>query len=232
MRIRRMLCLILLTATVDAPMWAQTVQPVIVEYRGKADGKLALTNDTDAPMAVVLEAKSFSISPEGKGIFRPLDKSIHLALSSMSVKLQPKQMYYVFYSATVERLPAWFTVYATFSKLTHSPGLDVRVMLPHTVYLYQKQSLAEANVEVKDAEYSARSGKVTLTLENTGDALARVQDVKVTGNHGEAESAGFPFLPGALRRVEVDWDHDAPPQQIALRFDHFTVKRPLIAKDE
>jgi hypothetical protein len=232
MRIRMLLCLLLLSAAVDMRLSAQTVQPVIVEYRGKAEGKLALTNDTDSPMAVVLEPKSFSISPEGKGIFRPLDKSIHLELSSMSVKLQPKQTYYVFYSATVERLPAWFTVYATFSKLTHSAGLDVRIMLPHTVYLYQKQALPESNVAVKDAVYSARTGKVTLTLENTGDDLARVQEVKVTGNHGEAESAGFPFLPGALRRVEVDWDYDLPPDQIALRFDHFTVKRPLIAKDE
>src|ERR1700750_2616572 len=111
---------------------AQTVQPVILEYKGKADGKFALTNDTLAPMVAVLEPKSFRISPDGKGTFRVLDGGIHVELSSMSVKLQPKQTYYVFYKATADRLPAWFTIYTTFSSPQHSNGLDVRLMVPHT----------------------------------------------------------------------------------------------------
>ncbi len=81
---------------------AQTVQPVIVEYKGKADGKLAVTNNTLQAMVVVLEPKSFSITTEGKGIFRTLDPGIHLELSAMSFRLQPKQTYYVFYKATAD----------------------------------------------------------------------------------------------------------------------------------
>jgi hypothetical protein len=47
--------------------FGQTVQPVISEYQMKADGKFALTNGTLTPMVVVLEPKSFSITPDGQG---------------------------------------------------------------------------------------------------------------------------------------------------------------------
>ena len=211
---------------------AQSVQPVIVEYKGKADGKLAVTNNTLMPMVVVLEPKSFSITPEGKGIFRPLDKDIHVELSAMSVKLQPKQTYYVFYKASSERLPAWFTVYATFVSAQHSPGLDVRIMLPHTVYLYQKQPLVLADVQVKDVIYSTRLRKVICTLNNAGDSLARVQEVKASGQHESSDIAGFPFLPGMERRLEIDWKEDTPPTELSLKFEHFSMKRPVTVSDE
>jgi hypothetical protein len=100
------------------------------EYQLKADGKFALTNGTLTPMIVVLEPKSFSITPDGQGVFRSLDRAIHVELSAMSARLEPGQTYYVFYKAHADQLPAWFTVYSTFSSLQHHPGLDVRIMLP------------------------------------------------------------------------------------------------------
>jgi len=215
------------TLWLSAALLAQTVQPVIVEYKGKADGKLALTNDTLSPMVVMLEPKSFSITPEGKGVFRPLDSNIHVELSSMSVKLQPKQTYYVFYKATADKLPAWFTVYATFSSPLHSEGLDVRIMLPHTVYLYQKQPLTENQVQVKNLLYSPESRRLTCDIENDGDALARVQSVHATGDHVTGEASGFPLLPGASRHIEMDWKESTSPSLIDFRFEHFDLKRPV-----
>jgi hypothetical protein len=215
-----------------AGLRAQTVQPVIVEYTGKAEGKLTLTNNTDLPMAVVLEPMSFSIEANGRGVFRPLDAGIHLELSSMSARLTPRQTYYVFYSATATRLPAWFTVYATFSQVRHGDGLEMRIMLPHTVYLYQKQPLDKADVRLKEAVYSLRSHKLTCTFENAGNSLARVQQVKATGKHDQAEASGFPFLPGEMRRVEMDWDKASAPDQILVRFEHFTVKWPVNAVND
>jgi hypothetical protein len=217
------------TLWLSAAMLAQTVQPVIQEYKGKADGKLALTNDTLSPMVVVLEPKSFSITPEGKGVFRPLDSDIHVELSSMSVKLQPKQTYYVFYKATADKLPAWFTVYATFSSPIHSDGLDVRIMLPHTVYLYQKQPLAENEVQVKNLVYSPGTRRLTCDIENDGDALARVQAVRATGDHASGDLAGFPLLPGGLRHIQMDWKESTSPSLIDFRFEHFDLKRPVTA---
>lgn len=127
---------------------AQTVQPVISEYQVKADGKFALTNGTLTPMVVVLEPKSFSITPDGQGVFRPLDRDIHVELSAMSARLEPGQTYCVFYKAHADQLPAWFTVCSTFSSVQHHPGLDVRIMLPHTVYLYQKHPLNKEEINI------------------------------------------------------------------------------------
>ena len=216
----------------SAALMAQTVQPVIVEYKGKADGKFEITNNTQMPMVVVLEPKSFSITPEGRGIFRPLDSSVHVELSTMSVKLQPKQTYYVFYKASSDRLPAWFTLYATFSSAQHSPGLDVRIMLPHTVYLYQKEALSQTDVDIKSAVYSARTKKVTLTLSNSGTSLARVQDVVAKGGKDSLDVAGFPFLPGAERHLEMDWTGENPQTELSLRFEHFSVKHVVNAAED
>jgi hypothetical protein len=79
-------------------------------------------------LVVLLEPKSFSITPDGQGVFRPLDHDIHVDLSAMSAPLEPGQTYYVFYKAHADHLPAWFTVYSTFSPLQHGPGMDVRIM--------------------------------------------------------------------------------------------------------
>ena len=208
---------------------AQTVQPVIVEYKGKADGKFAVTNNTLSPMVVVLEPKSFSINSSGRGIFRPLDPGIHLELSSMSMKLQPKETYYVFYKASADKLPAWFTVYATFASPQHSEGLDLRMMLPHTVYLYQKEAMTEESIQVKDLAYNEGEKKIICDLENDGSALGRVQSVHATGDHATGEASGFPLLPGTSRHVEVDWKEESPPTEIEFRFERFKLKRPVSA---
>jgi hypothetical protein len=135
---------------------AQTVEPVISEYGVNADGKFALTNGTLIPMVVVLEPKSFSITPDGQGVFRPLDHDIHVDLSAMSARLEPGQTYYVFYKAYADRLPAWFTVYSTFSSLQHGPSMDVRIMLPHTVYLYQKKASGQRRDQYRLGDLGAR----------------------------------------------------------------------------
>jgi len=206
---------------------AQTVQPVIVEYKVKASGKFALTNNTLTPMAVVLEPKSFSITPDGNGVYRPLDPDIHVQLSAMSFRLEPKQTYYVFYKAMADKLPAWFTVYSVFSTLRHSSGLDVRILLPHTVYIYPKKPLQENEVHVSQAAYLVTSKRIVCDLQNGGADLGRVQEVRATSGHESATAAGFPLLPGSLRHVEVSWNGKEPPQMLLIRFEHFTLKQPL-----
>jgi hypothetical protein len=71
----------------------------------------------------------------------------------MSARLEPGQTYYIFYKAHADHLPAWFTVYSTFSPLQHGPGMDVRIMLPHTVYLYQKKPLAKEEINIASATW-------------------------------------------------------------------------------
>ncbi|MFT4112690.1 hypothetical protein [Silvibacterium sp.] len=213
-------------------LYAQTVEPVIVEYQGKGEGRITLTNTADVPVAVVLEAKSFTIGPDGNGIFRPLDEAIHLRLSSTSARVMPHDKYYVFYSVAADHLPAWLTVYATFSPLHHGQAMDLRIMLPHTIYLYQKDRLTEGDVKVSAARFDAQAHKVICTLENESGRLARVRQVKVTGGHDghdEADAAGFPFLPGAERQVEIAWKAAEAPGEIAFQFDGFRVKSGVAA---
>jgi len=211
---------------------AQSVSPVIVEYKGKAAGQIALVNNTLTPLAVVLEPRSFSITPEGNGIYRPLDSSIHVKLSSTSARIDPGQTYYVFYSATADKLPAWFTVYSVFSKVQHTGGLDVRILLPHTVYIYPKKQPARVAVQVDPPVYSVRAGRVECDIENNSAELTRVQEVRLTSAAKSESTAGFPLLPGGHRHLELNWSEKEPPETMVLQFAHNALKEPIHSSDQ
>jgi hypothetical protein len=215
MRLIGIMCLL------SAKLLAQTVQPVIAEYKSRGEGKFMVTNNTLAALVVLLEPKSFDITPEGRGLFRPLDKGIRVELSSTSLKLAPHQTAYVFYKADAEVLPAWFTVYATFSQPQHGTGLDVRIMLPHTVYLYQKDAMQAGDIEIIDATYSMSSHKLICNLINYSKTLGRVQSVKASTDKESADANGFPMLPGRRRQVEMEWKGKEPPREIYFQFEHF-----------
>lgn len=225
LRMQKWLCIALLSCGCQA--FAQTVSPVIVQSKVKASGRIALLNNTLAPMAVVLEPKSFSITPQGNGVYRPLDADIHLQLSSMSFRIEPGQTYYVFYKATADKLPAWFTIYSVFSSVHHGSGLDVRILLPHTVYLYPKRPLAKEKDEiyVTQAAYVRTQKKVVCDVENSGPDLQRVQEVRVTSAGQSQSAAGFPLLPGGKRHLEIAWTDGEIPQTILLQFPDFVVKQ-------
>jgi hypothetical protein len=215
-----------------ATMFAQTIQPVISEYTVKADGRFDLTNDTLTPVAVVLEPKSFSIGLDGKGTFRPLDPSIHVELSTMSVRLEPHQTYYVFYKAHANTLPAWFTVYAVFSPIQKGDGVKVRIMLPHTVYLYQKKTIAKEAIDVQNVAYLTGRDTIVCDLDNLSPSLVRVQEVSVAGGKAPVLANGFPLLPHSPRHLEIPWKQASPPSYVVLHFPHFDVKEPVSVKDQ
>lgn len=218
----------LLALLLSASSLAQTVSPPVVEYQQKADGQLVLTNNSLTTYVVVVEPKSFSINREGRDIFRPLDPSVHLKLSSMSFKLLPKQSYTVFYSATSDTLPAWFTVYSTFSQLQHGPGVNLRIMLPHTVYLYQKTPLAKSAVKLTDALYDPDKKVVSFDVENVSSAYGRVRSSEARAGHETVEMSGFPLLPNSPRHVEAAWTGKVAPEQVHLHFDNFDLTQPIV----
>jgi hypothetical protein len=224
---RKLLILVLLATGCCA--FAQSVSPVIVEYKAKAEGRISLVNNTLVPLAVVLEPKSFSITPDGNGAYRDLDPDIHLKLSSMSFRIDPGQTYYVFYSAKADKLPAWFCVYAAFSKVQHAKGLDVRILLPHTVYIYPKKPHSKTSQVAFKGAVQFANGKVSFDLTNAGEDLTRVREVKILSGGKPVTSAGFPMLPGGERHVEVKWTDAEPPQTLELDFDHDTMKQPILA---
>lgn len=211
---------------------AQTVQPVIVEYDRIARGSFELVNNTLVPLNVVLETRSFTVAPDGQPRFMPLDTHIRVKLAAMSFRIPPQQTQRVFYEARAERLPAWFVIYANFTGARTPSGLKLQIELPHTVYLLQKSPLRRDDVELLSADYSPTDGRITLELRNLGGKLGRVISAEVIAAGRKRVLPGFPLMPGAQRRVVLDWQDTHPPEKVMFRFKKFAIERKLAVQRE
>ena len=213
--------------TAPAVTVAQSVRPVIVEYKGQARGKVEVVNDSLFPINVVLEPKSFDINEAGQGLYRSLDPSIHLKLSAMSFRIPPQQSRYAFYEAASDTLPAWFVLTCTFSGLPQQAGLNIQLELPHTVYMVQKDPLGQGDVNVQSASFQSAPRRVGIRIQNVGPNLGRVVDWQVSSAQKTKHFAGFPLLPKNSREMQGDWDATDPPNRFEIRFQHFTIKQSL-----
>lgn len=233
--LRQLTCGIFVLALSTAAI-GQTVSPVISELGNPAKGRVEYVNDSLTPLNVVLEAKSFTVSEKGELSYRPLDPSIHLKLSATSFRIQPKQTYYVFYEASAPPSPTWFVIYASFSGFPFrtAQGMNVRLQLPHTVYLLPKQRAEKADVRVVRAELDAADNKVVLEVENTGDNFGRVLQTQLVNGRKKEDAPGFPIFPHSKRILEVPLDakaeRDSVPTEVSLQFDNFKVEEKLQVK--
>lgn len=224
-----MLCIFVLHTVTPA----QTVRPVINELNNPAKGHVEYVNDSLMPLNVVLEAKSFTVSETGEITYRPLDPSIHLKLSTTSFRIQPQQTYYVFYEASSPQSPNWFVIYAAFSGFPFrtAQGMNVRLELPHTVYLLPKQAVEKAEVHVNRAELDATKNLVTLEVENTGNNFGRILQTYLLYSNKKQDAPGFPIFPHSKRILEVPLDQKADaenvPINVSFQFDKFKVEEKL-----
>ena len=222
--------------TLSAIGMAQTVRPVIDELGNPAKGRVEYVNDGDTPLNVVLEAKSFTVSETGVAEYRPLDPNIHLKLSATSFRIQPKQSYFVFYEASTTVNPNWFVIYASFSGFAFrtAQGMNVRLQLPHTVYLLPKEKPGKADVRVVRAELDEAHDKVLLEVENTGNNFGRVLQTQLVNGRKKQEEPGFPIFPHSKRILELPLDaksvKDALPTDVSLQFENFKVEEKLQIK--
>ena len=213
--------------------FAQTVRPVINELNNPAKGRVEYVNDGLTPLNVVLEAKSFTVSETGEITYRPLDPDIHVKFSATSFRVQPQQTYYVFYEASSTKSPDWFVVYASFSGYTFrtAQGMNVRLQLPHTVYLLPKQAVEQPEIHVTRAELSPAENKVTLEVENTGDNFGRVLQTQLLYSKKKQEAPGFPVFPHSKRLLEVTLEEKAQgenvPIEVSFQFEKFKVEEKL-----
>ena len=209
---------------------AQTVSPVILEYREKAKGSFQLTNDTVVPMSVSIEPRSFSVDPEGNPKFRKLDEQIKVRLSTTSFRLGPRQTFTIFYDATAAQVPAWFTIYSTVTGPPNPNGLQLAVELPHTVYLLTKKLLARESVAVLSANFKkGPEAEVEAEIESRAQEFGRVQLVEVFSATGKKEYGGFPLFPGQRRLLSLEWDQAGAPQRVVLTFEKFKVEQAITA---
>jgi hypothetical protein len=212
----------------------QTVRPLINELNNPAKGRVEYVNDGITPLNVVLEAKSFTVSETGEVTYRPLAPDIHLKLSATSFRVQPQQTYYVFYEASAPKTPTWFVIYASFSGYTFrtAQGMNVRLQLPHTVYLLPKQPVAQADIHVIRAELRPAENKVLLEVENTGDNFGRILQTELMySKKKQQEAPGFPVFPHSKRILEVALDEKAEgenvPVEVSLQFEKFKLEEKL-----
>jgi hypothetical protein len=226
----------ILALALSATAFAQTVRPVINELGNPAKGRVEYVNDGLTPLNVVLEARSFTVSENGELSYRPLDPSIHLKLSATSFRIQPQQTYYVFYEASAPPSPKWFVIYASFSGFPFrtAQGMNVRLQLPHTVYLLPKQRVEKSDVHVVRAELNTAQNKVLLEVENTGDNFGRVLQTQLANGKKKQDASGFPIFPHSKRILEVPLDAksgaDSSPTEVSFQFDNFRVEGRLQVK--
>lgn len=225
-RLRRV-SLPLLAGAALAPLAAaaQTVSPPIAEYQEKARSSFQLSNGTLFPLNVVLEVRGFSVTERGEVMDAPLDTGrVRVKLSAMSFRIPPRGTYTVFYEATADTAPAWFNILSAMTGARTDNGLNVRILLPHVVYLNQKQALARADVAVRAVDFDSAGGKVRVQLENLSPRLGRVLQVSATREDAASEpGAGFPLFPHSLRWTELPWADSLPPERLAVRFAKFTI---------
>jgi hypothetical protein len=225
-RLRRA-SLLLLAGGFCAPLAAaaQTVSPPIAEYQERARSSFQLSNGTLFPLNVVLEVRGFSVSEQGEVVDAPLDTSrVQVKLSAMSFRIPPRGTYTVFYEATADSAPAWFNILSAMTGARTDNGLNVRILLPHVVYLNQKQTLARADVAVRAVDYDSAGGRVRVQLENLSPRLGRVLQVSAGREKAASEpGAGFPLFPHSLRWTELRWTDTLPPERLAVRFAKFTI---------
>ena len=234
---RRILAGALCALALGALACAQTVRPLINELGNPAKGRVEYVNDSLTPLNVVLEAKSFTVSETGEISYRPLDPNVHLKLSTTSFRIQPQQTYYVFYEASSTQSPSWFVIYAAFSGFAFrtAQGMNVRLQLPHTVYLLPKQSVEKSEVHIARAELSVPENKVTLEVENTGNNFGRVLETQLIYSKKKQEAPGFPIFPHSKRILEVPLQEKAEgenvPVEVTLQFQKFKVEEKLQRRD-
>ncbi len=219
--------LLVFLALCSVPSQGQTVSPVIVEYVEKAQGKFEVINNSVYPLNVVLEPRSFSVDASGNPTFYPLDPGIRVRLSSMSFRLPAHQTYVVFYEAGADRLPAWFTIYATVAAPPTAKGMKIALALPHTVYLLTKKSLAPDSVRFIRAEYLAGQRCVEVEVENRGEEFGRVREAEIISASGKKTYASFPLFPGQRRTLRLEWEESREPQSVVLKFRHFKVEHRI-----
>jgi hypothetical protein len=190
-----------------------------------AKGRVELTNDSTAPLTVIVSPKSFEVSETGEISYGPLSTDIHLKLSAMSFRIAPKQSYYVFYEAKADKLPAWFVIYFEFSgfPLRDHSGLNMQVELPHTVYLLPKQAFKREDLDVS-AKFDSASKKVIVTTLNKGTTVGRILTTEAQGHGQKAQGVAFPTYPGKKRIVELQWEGDTTPEKVVLNLEGFKVE--------
>jgi len=118
---------------------SQTVSPIIVECGKKCRGEFSIINTGLAPLAVTVEARSFSLDTLGHATNRPLDPGVDLKLEEGSARISPKSTHTFGYQLKCSLPPCSVALISSMIVGHTDAGILVRVQLAHTVYICEKQ---------------------------------------------------------------------------------------------
>ena len=226
--------LALALAAIARAAGAQSISPPIAEYREKPSGSFTVRNESVFPLTVTLQPRGFRVTEDGEVIVEPLDTTrIRLSLSTLSFRLQPRQGYTVFYDARVDSMPAWFTIWSAITGAKTAGGVNIRIELPHVVYVYQKQRLTAPDVHITSVRWLRQQRQVVVEVENTSPRLGRAQELLVTAAKvPPVRGSPFPSFPAGRRRSIVPWTAEVPPERVTVRFDGFRLESSEITVDD
>src|SRR5262249_9095498 len=108
-----------------------------------------------------------------------------------------------------------------------SEGLQIHVLLPHTVYLLPKGDVKKADLVVKTAEFHPTEQKVVLRVENTGPAFGRVLEADIGSGKDKVTSNGFPVFPHRERQIEIPWTSSDDPKKVTLHLKGVFLEGPI-----
>ena len=220
-------CLLCAVATSVLPSSAttQTVSPAVIEYTGPAESSFEVVNDTLLPLIATIEPKSFTIDVNGTAVFQALDPKVHLELNQTSLRLPPQQHRTIYYKVSANSYPAWFTVYVNFSGLPRRNGMNVKLSLPHTVYLLAKRPVNKSDLQFQSLQVNG----LTLdgVLRNNGADMIRVLEVEAAQGKDKISLAGFPLLPNGERRFQIALHSTLPVTRLRARGKSVTLEQTL-----
>src|SRR3569833_1712882 len=109
--------------------------------------------------------------------------------------------------------------------------MNVRLQLPHTVYLLPKQKTEKTDIRVVRAELDETHNKVLLVVVFLGRCFGRVLQTQLANGRKKQDAPGFLLFPHSRRILEVPLDskaeRDSTPTELSLQFDGFKVEEKL-----
>jgi len=194
----------MIAVIVAIPALSQTITPPIAEYHKRADGVVELRNDSDDPMAVIVEAKGFEVNENGGMRYTPLNPSVKVEFGANSFIIPPHQSHLVFYKAESKTTPYWFAILNSFTKAKPVTGtFRVNMILPHIVYVYQKHSLKKKDIALALTP-GQKPDTYRLQVKNLTDKAGRVQGIACKDFEKKFEGGGLPVFPNQSRYLTLD----------------------------
>jgi len=132
---------------------AQSLSPLSGEGgKGRLKGQFTMTNPEIVPMTTTVDIRSASWNRDGSITYRPVDSDVQVHIAETSARIGPRQSHVFYYDVECRNADSCLIAFlpgSTFGKAKN--GMQVRVILPHTVYVCQQGGAKGCRERIKSA---------------------------------------------------------------------------------